>query len=119
KPGPHCRRCAPGNDRVHPEPEQFLRDAHISLGGPLGPTIFEPQVLSLDVAKLAKTLAQTLDCREREGRNYSDRHLPRCRCVASDVGHVPERPARYRAAQQRDELAPLHVWMAPAWQEKM
>ena len=27
-----------------------------------------------------------------------------------------QRPRR-RAAQQRDELAPLHVWMAPAWQE--
>jgi hypothetical protein len=26
---------------------------------------------------------------------------------------------RRRAAEQRDELAPLHVWMAPAWQEKM
>jgi hypothetical protein len=24
-----------------------------------------------------------------------------------------------RAAEQRNELAPLHVWMAPAWQEKM
>src|SRR6516225_11173807 len=29
-----------------------------------------------------------------------------------------ERPCG-RAAEQRDELAPLHVWMAPAWQEKM
>src|SRR2546421_13100428 len=27
-----------------------------------------------------------------------------------------ERPRR-RAAEQRDELAALHVWMAPAWQE--
>src|SRR5436190_15933036 len=29
-----------------------------------------------------------------------------------------ERPRR-RAAEQRYELAALHVWMAPAWQEKM
>src|SRR5262245_18308693 len=28
-----------------------------------------------------------------------------------------ERPRGRRAAQQLDELAPLHVWMAPAWQE--
>src|SRR5262249_4024576 len=28
-----------------------------------------------------------------------------------------ERPRRRRAAEQRDELAPFHVWMAPAWQE--
>ena len=27
-----------------------------------------------------------------------------------------ERPRR-RAAEQRDEVATLHVWMAPAWQE--
>jgi len=30
-----------------------------------------------------------------------------------------ERPSGRRAAEQGDELAPLHVWMAPAWQEKM
>jgi hypothetical protein len=26
---------------------------------------------------------------------------------------------RRRAAEQRDEIAPPHVWMAPAWQEEM
>jgi len=26
---------------------------------------------------------------------------------------------RGRTAEQRDELAAFHVWMAPAWQEKM
>jgi hypothetical protein len=30
-----------------------------------------------------------------------------------------ERPRDRRAADKRDELAALHVWMAPAWQEKM
>src|SRR5262249_62070690 len=29
-----------------------------------------------------------------------------------------ERPRR-SAAEQRDELTALHVWMAPAWQEKI
>src|SRR6266550_4561400 len=28
-----------------------------------------------------------------------------------------ERPRHRRADDERDELAPLHVWMAPAWQE--
>src|SRR5262245_17865193 len=28
-----------------------------------------------------------------------------------------ERPRGCRAAEQRDKLAPVHVWMAPAWQE--
>jgi hypothetical protein len=30
-----------------------------------------------------------------------------------------ERPRHRRAAEQRDEVAAFHVWMAPAWQEKM
>src|SRR6516164_5197071 len=41
--------------------------------------------------------------------------------VSSLVGLLrvrPERPRR-RAAEQRDERAAFHVWMAPAWQEKM
>src|SRR6516165_8955678 len=28
-----------------------------------------------------------------------------------------DRPRHRRAAEQRDEIATLHVWMAPAWQE--
>ena len=32
-------------------------------------------------------------------------------CARAASGHAR------RAAEQRDELAPLHVWMAPAWQE--
>jgi hypothetical protein len=30
-----------------------------------------------------------------------------------------ERPHRGLTAEQRDEVAALHVWMAPAWQEKI
>jgi hypothetical protein len=30
-----------------------------------------------------------------------------------------KRPRGSRAAEQRDERAAVHVWMAPAWQEKM
>jgi hypothetical protein len=30
-----------------------------------------------------------------------------------------ERPGGCRAAEQRDEFAALHVWMAPGWQEEM
>src|SRR5262249_13859317 len=113
---PCTHRCwsAPSNDRVHAEPEQFFRDVDISLGGALGPTIFQPQVLSLNVAKFTKTLAQTLDCRERERRDYPDRHRPRWPGRTSDVGqHRPE-PPRRRAAQQRDDLAPLHAMPSSA-----
>jgi hypothetical protein len=30
-----------------------------------------------------------------------------------------DKSPRRGAAEQRDEIAPDHVWMAPAWQEKM
>ena len=39
------------------------------------------------------------------------RRIRSCCCVR-------EWPSR-RAAEQSDELTPPHVWMAPAWQEKM
>ena len=41
-------------------------------------------------------------------------HSPSCRLCARR-----ERPGSSRATEERDELAPFHVWMAPAWQEKM
>jgi hypothetical protein len=30
-----------------------------------------------------------------------------------------ERPGHHYAAEQGDEVTSFHVWMAPAWQEKM
>src|SRR5262249_46299489 len=91
---------APSNDRVHAEPEQFLRDADILLGGALGPTIFQPQVLSLNVAKFTKTLAQALDRRERKRRDYTNHHQS---CWRS--GARRERP-RDRAADRRHQFPP-------------
>jgi hypothetical protein len=42
--------------------------------------------------------------------NHRHRWLLRAYC---------ERPHSRSAAEQRDEVASLHVWMAPAWQEEM
>jgi len=57
--------------------------------------------------------ARTIDVRVRrytaEEPDHRHRRLLRAR---------RERPRR-RAAEKRDELATFHVWMAPAWQEKM
>jgi len=49
-----------------------------------------------------------------------------CVVICQNLAHNPsdvralrvrrERPSRC-AAKERDELAPFHVWMAPAWQE--
>ena len=35
------------------------------------------------------------------------------------AGKVNGEQPRACAADERDEFAPFHVWMAPAWQEKM
>ena len=73
-------------------------------------------VLALDVAGVFQTSAK---CGLNRGRlsggpgaqEPEDRHRRLLRVRR-------ERPRR-RAADERDELASLHVWMAPAWQEKM
>src|SRR5262249_18379669 len=44
------------------------------------------------------------------------------RCVTAGRTRLLLRPPRQgtrRTAEQRDEFSPVHVWMAPAWQEKM
>src|SRR5437016_14305164 len=44
--------------------------------------------------------------------------IPRIMCARDYLGgdHTEDVPSR-RGADRRDELAALHVWMAPAWQE--
>jgi hypothetical protein len=45
-----------------------------------------------------------------------DRHR---RLLRATMRARPKRPRRRCAAEKGDELASFHVWMAPAWQEKM
>jgi hypothetical protein len=76
--------------------------------------LLDRDVLALDVAGFGEAPTKRSGA-ARIGRppdKSDDRHrrLLRARC---------ERPRGCRAAEQRDELAALHVWMAPAWQEKM
>src|SRR6516165_10825377 len=67
--------------------------------------------------------AQNFDgkCLEPQGKRRWGRHSKE-----SDPRHLArllrarrERPRCCRTAEKCDELAPVHVWMAPAWQEKM
>src|SRR5262245_49579628 len=52
-----------------------------------------------------------------------DRRVPGLNADKSEPRHLRllrprrERPRGSRAAKERDERAPHHVWMAPAWQE--
>src|SRR5215472_3306415 len=88
------------------------------LGGPIAaslrPAILDDEVATLGPAEFAQPLHKggdptALGCGHRYRAQEPDggqlarllrarRHWPRC-----------------RAAEQRDELAPIHVWMAPAW----
>src|SRR5262249_30903589 len=80
----------------------------------LGEAVDDCYVLALHIADVFEAqaeCAQTVGHRVRrsgvEQPNHRHRRLLRAR---------RERPRR-RAAEQRDELAAPHVWMAPAWQE--
>src|SRR5262249_26099893 len=83
----------------------------------VSPAIFDGGVAALDDACFAQAAAERRQLRRESAR--------RCRSKHADGRHVGllrarrERPCRRRATEQRDELASLHVWMAPAWQEKI
>ena len=84
---------------------------------PLRPPILQRDGATLDPAEFAQPLHQggdplALDRRSCGTQVTDGRHFRRLLRPRHD------RPS-HRAAEQRDELAPLHVWMAPAWQEKI
>src|SRR5262245_60129814 len=80
------------------------------------PAVLDGHVLALEVARFAKAFTERAcmarGAIERPTADKADHRHRRLLCARR------ERP-RSSAAEQRDELAPLHVWMAPAWQEKM
>src|SRR5262249_24063860 len=81
--------------------------------------ILDRQIVALDIPKLAHTLRKRTISTGLENRG------PQRYCKEPDSPDLAllrarrERPCGSRAAEQRDELAPVHVWMAPAWQEKI
>ena len=83
----------------------------------LRPAVFDHDVATIDETCFAQALSKS--------RNQMDARLERAIMKESNHRHRRllrprrERPRGCRAAEQRDELAAVHVWMAPAWQEKM
>src|SRR5262249_20335367 len=110
------RRTARGRDDSDSPPDKIGCKFRQTTDIIFSPTVFEGHVLTFDIAGLLESLtkfAQDLGVA-----------VKRCRVEHTDHGHLllrpcRERPRRRRAAEQRDELAALHVWMAPAWQEKI
>src|SRR5262249_27147087 len=81
----------------------------------LRPAVFDRDRASFDPAEFAQPLHKSSGQLALRGR--------RSRAQESDGRQLPRRLRAHRerpcgrAAEQRDELAALHVWMAPAWQE--
>jgi hypothetical protein len=104
------------NDDVDLQPNQLRRQIGQTIGTSLCRTKLEGEIAAFDVAEFAQSFAELLAERFRIRSRQDERSDPR----QSALLHARrERPCRRRAAEQRDELAPFHVWMAPAWQEKM
>src|SRR5262249_33510362 len=71
---------------------------------------------TLDPAEFAQSLNKG-GCPCTPGRRTARSKEPNDRHLRWLLRPCRERPRGCRAAEKRDELAPLHVWMAPAWQE--
>jgi hypothetical protein len=111
----HCRAARRGDDG-HPAADQIGRQFRQPIDFIVRQAVFDRHVLALNIANFAQALTE----RSHHGR------VPLRRCAIEEPNHRHprlllrthrERPGRSTTAEQRDELAPLHVWMAPAWQE--
>src|SRR5262249_40868319 len=114
-----CREDLWGSRRdnnVDLEPDELGRDLSEAIGAAFRPAIldcygaaFDPVELTSSLPKSGAPLAGRRTralARKPDGRQLLRLLRPR-----------RERPRRRCAAEQREELAPPHVWMAPAWQE--
>ena len=105
------------NDHGYLTADQFGEQRREPIVSTLCPPVLDRQVLAFDVtgflqasAESGEVLAVGFDRCEMNKPNHRHLRLLRTR---------HERPRGCRAAEQRYEIAPFHVWMAPAWQEKM
>src|SRR6516165_11803367 len=102
-----CRR-PPGDNHIDLERDQLGRQRRITGVVAFGPAIGEPDILSLAPAELAQALSEAVEWLERSRGETAD--LPHL------IALLPARCERRQsdhAAEQRDEVAPPHVWMAP------
>jgi hypothetical protein len=90
---------------------EISRERRQPIQSSLRPAIFDRDVLTLDVTGFVQATA--------ERGHYGSERLSRLSIQESDHRHrrlLPahgERPSSHRAAEQRDEVAPLHCLMPP------
>jgi hypothetical protein len=118
-----CHGCGAGRSQedVGCERDQFCR-VSVNIAG-IGPAGFDPQVAALAPSQLAERLCErrepglSLGIASDEIQEHAD--APHALALLRARHEGPKKRRRRRAAEQRYELAAFHVWMAPAWQEKM
>src|SRR5262249_59558798 len=93
-------------DHSNLAPNQFTCQWRQSIKLILGPAVFDCDILALTKAAILKPLTKCAEeMRVRGGRCTVKKSDHRHRWLLRARG---ERPRRRRAAEQRDELAPLH-----------
>src|SRR5262249_12337485 len=115
-PGRERRESVVRNDHIDLEPGELGGDLGQSLAASLRPPIFAPSVAALAPAKLTQSLDKgggpfpLCRCRPRAQQTHERGFAP--------LRARPARPRRGRAAEQRDELAPLHSITSSARRRK-
>src|SRR5262249_49934013 len=113
----HHDRDATSQNDVGCERNQFRRLFANALGIAHGPAIFDARVAAVGPTKLLQALRESgepgLTFRIVGGQIHEHADSPHALAL---LRARRERP-RCGAAEQCDDLPPLHVWMAPAWQE--
>jgi hypothetical protein len=108
-------RRACGYEHIYLQANEFGDQVRKLLIVSFGPSIFDQDVVTLEVAEFTQPVTEWLHqvFLKRGGRVPQEAYSRDTPLLLRARG---ERP-RGCAAEQRDELAPFHVWMAPAWQE--
>jgi hypothetical protein len=94
-----------GDDDVHAHSDELSRDLASAIAAPPGIAYLERDIPALRIAKVLQTTSEGIGerMRRRGGHQHADeRQFSRLRARQ-------DRPRCRRAAEQRDELAPLHV----------
>jgi hypothetical protein len=117
----HCDQCrqAAVHDDFWLEREKLGRIAFHNRGITGGPSILIGDVTTLDPTKFLHPFAECGHARLSFTILFRKVHEHANPTSVTLLRARGERPHRRRSAEQRDELAALHVWMAPAWQEKI
>src|SRR5262249_20631258 len=95
--------CSPGHDQIHGQRDQFCGKVGVAFLTALRETIFDDQVLTLDVAEFSQPAPKALDRPQLQIGHQPDALHPHRLLRARR-----ERPRSCRAAEERDELASSH-----------